>query len=143
MAKKCLSPRRLCLRKNIQYLSAVWSFTCQEGHPTIRPSLQVKGKKVATVLHIRIEYPGVPTQGDRSAGKSITIRIATLNVNGIRGRSNDILYWRNVSPYQKVDVGKMLVYQRVDICYGNKMERRICLENPGWTLLLQIRLKGW
>ena len=61
----------------------------------------------------------MPTQGDRSAGKSITIRIATLNVNGIRGRSNDILYWRNVSPYQKVDVGKMLVHQKVDICSGN------------------------
>ena len=90
MAKKCLSPRRLCLRKNTQYLSDVWRFTCQEGHPTIRPSLQVKGKKVVTVLHIRTEYPRVPTQGDRPAGKSITIRIATLNVNGIRGRSNEI-----------------------------------------------------
>lgn len=32
----------------------------------------------------------MPTKADRPAGKSITIRIATLNVNGIRGRSNDI-----------------------------------------------------
>ena len=38
------------------------------------------------MLRIRTEYPTVPRQADRPAGKSVTIGIAALNVNDMRGR---------------------------------------------------------